>query len=202
MIFLYIFLVIVLLTLTALFVNVHLIFIYREKEKVRLRVLCFSFDAIKLYNRYAEKKRKKQIPDPQKSSVETKKEIKKRGFDPIGFAEFLIHITRVISLAVKESLESMKINLKELVVSVGTDDAAKTALTAGAAIQAANGLCAALQYFSDFRCDNRKLSISPDFTSEKSRFSIHLDLCIKPIHLIGVLLRTYTRFFERKESTK
>jgi len=202
MIFLYVFLAVLVLVLTALFINVHLVFLYREKEKVRLRVLFFSFDAIKLYNRYAEKKKKNKIPDPQRKSVETKEEIKKQGFDPVGFAEFLLHITRVISLAVKESLESMKINLKELIVSVGTDDAAKTALTAGVAIQAANGLCAVLQHFSNFRCDNRRLAISPDFTSEKSRFSIHLDLSIKPIQLIGVLLRSYTRFFERKESTK
>ncbi len=199
MIFLYIFLALVAFILVILFVNVHLIFIYREKEKVRIRILFLSFDAIKLYNRYVEKKKENKPKSVSQDKIQVKDT---RGFDPLGFAEFLAHVTRVISLAVKESLESMKINLKELIVSIGTDDAAKTALTAGVAIQAANGLCAVLQRFSDFRCDNRYLSISPDFTSEKSQLSIHLDLCVKPIHLLGVLLRTYIRFFERKESIK
>ncbi len=201
MIFLYIFLFLLLLVLTALYINVHFVFLYREKESVRLRILCFSFDAIKLYNRYAERKKNKK-PIPQQKDASSQPTPKKRGADPIGFAEFLIHVTRVVSLAARESLESMKINLKELIISVGSDDAAKTALTAGVVMQAANGLCAALQHFSDFRCDNRHLSVSPDFTSEKSKFSIHLDLCIKPIHFIGVLLRANTRFFEREESTK
>lgn len=199
MIVLYVLLALVLLVFAVLFVNVHFVFLYREKGKITLRILFFSFDAKKLYQPFTKKEQSASETEPKADDQKTRKS---RSFDPVGFAEFLVHVTRVISLAVKESFEKIKIDLKELHVSIGTDDAAKTALTAGAAIQAANDLCAVLQHFSNFRCDNRNLSVSPDFTSENSRFSIHLDLSIKLIHLIGVYLRAYTRFFERKESTK
>ena len=198
MIFLWIFLVLLLLVLFVLLVNVHLIFTYYEKESIKLRVLCFTFDAKKLYARYQTRAKGKNLGTQSKVDLPSKN----KSVDLIGFTEFLMHITRVLSLAAKESLEKMKIYLKELVVTVGTDDAAKTALSAAAAIQAANGLCALLQHFSNFRWNNRNLSVSPDFTSEKSRFSIHLDVSMKPIHIIGVLLRAYTRFFERKEMKK
>lgn len=194
---LYVLLALIILVVAALFVNVHFIFRYHEKEKITLRILCFRFDAKKLLQRFTVGSKKKEIEQTKRETSSSKPKL-----DLVGFVEFLLHVTRVIKLAIKESLNAMKINLKELIVSVGTDDAAKTALTAGAAIQAANGLCAVLQHFSDFRCDNRRLSISPDFTSETTKFSIHLDISIKPFHIIAVLLRTYIRFFEREDSAK
>ena len=195
MIFLWIFLGLLVLILSLLWVTVHLIFTYHEKESIRLRILCFTFDAKKLFQWFQARSKEKQQP----KNANPEGTAKKGRIDLVGFTEFLVHITRVLSLAAKESLEKMKIYLKELVVSVGTDDAAKTALSAAAAIQAANGLCALLQHFSNFRWNNRNLSVSPDFTSEKTRFSIHLDLSMKPIHFIAIFLRAYTRFFERKE---
>ena len=93
----------------------------------------------------------------------------------------------------------MKFNLKELHVSIGTDDAAKTALLCGSAIQGANVLCALLQRFSNFRFDNRNLSISPNFTEEKTKLSIDLDLSTRVFDIIVVILRAYFRFLEREE---
>lgn len=196
MILLYIFLALLALLALCLLVNVHLIFRYGERASVTLRILCFRFDGMKLFSRFTKDREKSPTT---KSSPPPREKKPKRSFDPIGFAEFLLRIARVISLAVKEQLSHLKIRLKELHVRIASDDAAKTALLSGSAVQAANYLCALLQRFSDFRCNNENLSIAPDFTSEKSSFSIHLDLSVKPIFLIAVLFRAYYRFFEGKE---
>ncbi len=199
MIVLYILLAIVALLLFLLFLDVHLIFSYNEKATVTLKILFFRFDGIELFKKFSDQK--ESTSDEKQNKKELQKENQKsaRKGDFLGFCEFLVRIGRIIGLAVKEHFSKMKINLKELRVSIGTEDAAKTALATGGAIAAANGLCALLQRFSNFRCDNRKLSISPDFTSDQSSFRIHLILTSKIVHLIGIIFRSYLRFFERKE---
>lgn len=196
MIALYIFLALLALILFLLFVNIHVIFTYGESAKVTFRFLLFRFDGMKLFRRFTQEKKTKKSTESEPVQGGTKR---KNRADPLGFAEFLLRIGRIIGRALKEHFSKMKIYLKELHVSIGSSDAAETALLYGGAIQAANGLCALLQHYSHFRCDNRNLVIAPDFVSEKSRFSIHLDLTVKAFHLIGVLLRAYLRLFEGKD---
>ena len=197
MIALYILLAVLFLIFFLLFVNIHVIFTYRESARVTVRVLFFRFDGMKLFRSFTKEKDKtKKNAKAEQVQVESKR---KKSADPLGFVEFLIRIGRIIGRALEEHFSKMKIYLKELHVSVASSDAAETALLYGGAIQAANGLCALLQHYSHFRCDNRNLVIAPDFVSEKSRFSIHLDLTVKAFHLIGVLLRAYLRLFEGKD---
>jgi hypothetical protein len=195
MIILYVLAAIFLVILFLLTLNVHLIFIYNEEVKVTLQILCFRFDAISLFKKISEKGEDKEESLPV--ADESKQ---KRGKGNLaGFAQFLVRIARVIGLAIKEHFSKLKVDLKELSVSIGTDDAAKTALVTGGVIAAANGLCELLRQFSHFRCNNKKCFISPNFASEKSTFSIHLKLTTRIVSLIGVFFRSYFRLFEGKD---
>ena len=196
MIVLYVVLALIAIALLLLNVKIRLIFTYYDKAAVKLGILFFRWDAAKLVQNYLE--RKKDVKPKMVETEQTKSE-KSKSIDLLGFGEFLIHVGSVIRLAIKEHLEKTQVYLKELRVSVATDDAAQTALLCGGVYNAANGLCALLQHFSDFRCDNRNLSISPDFTSDKTKFTLHLVMSTKLIHLIGVFLRSYIRFFEGKD---
>lgn len=194
MIALYVLGAILLLILLILFLNVHLIFIYQDQVKVTLQILCFRFDAIELFKSLSEKQNEQE----NKSVMQESKKKANKG-SLIGFAEFLVRIARVIGFAIKEHLSKLKVDLKELSISIGTEDAATTALVTGGVITAANALCALLQQFSNFRCNNKKCSISPNFTSEKTSFSIHLKLTSRIVSLIGVIFRSYFRLFEGKD---
>ena len=200
MIFLWILLALVALIVAILYLNVHIIFYYRESVRVTIRVLFVRLDALKLFRRFTDEKNPAAEEKPAEVKAE-KKGTKKRSGDFLGFVEFLTRIARIIGLAIKEHFSKMKVHLKDLHIYVATDDAAKTALTSGGAIQAGNFLIALLQRFCRFQADSKNLVIAPDFTSEKSRFSIHLDLSFKPIHLIGVLLRAYFRLLEGKDNS-
>ncbi len=198
MIVLYVLLAIVAMIVLLLNLRVHLIFNYRYKASVTLRILFVRMDAARLVQKYLDRKKDVQ---PQMVETEPKEAKKKRtsGIDLIGFTEFLLHIGTVIRLALREHFEKTTVYLKELRIAVGTDDAAKTALLCGGVYNAANAICALLQHFSKFRCDNRNLSISPVFTSDQTKVSLHLVMSTKMIHLIGVFLRSYLRFFEGKD---
>ena len=180
----------------VLFLRIHLIFDFHEKPKVAIRVLCFRIDGNELISKFLSqddkngknaKAKKKNAPEKSKSS---------RGSgDLLGFVDFLLHVASVLGGTLKDYFSNTKVHLKELHISIGTDDAARTALLCSSAVQAANGLCAVLQHYSKFTCDNKNLSISPDFLSDKSKFSLRLVLSSTVIHLIGVYLRANMRFF-------
>ena len=200
MIFLYILLFLAAFIVFLLTVNIHFIFIYREKATVTLRVLFFRFDAFQLYNQYAKKRKSKKPQDKgQQKTKQASSQTKKQTNDPLGFIEFLVRIIRIAHSAFIEHLAKTKIYLKELIVLIATEDAAKTALIQAPVVNAANMLMVLLQRYSRFRCDGKQIAIIPDFTSEESRFSLHLDVTVKPIHIIAVLIRFYFQLFEGKD---
>ena len=181
----------------VLLLPIHLIFDFRKEARIRLRVLFFTFEGEKIRKGFLtseDKKSKKEVTKKAKPVEKQKKS--KRPTDLLGFAEFLVHIASVLGGALKDFLSKSKVNLKELYVSIGTDDAARTALLCSGVIQAANGLFALLQQHSNFVWNQEKLSITPDFLSDKSKVSLHLDLSSSVYHLIGVYLRANIRFFE------
>jgi len=192
MIFLWIFLGIVLFVLSVLFMPIHLVFDYRGEQKVYFRILFLRFDAFSLAKRFLSgDKEKKEVGKPGE-----KPKKKSSPVDLLGFAEFLIHLAEVIRATFIDFFSKASVNLKELRIAVGTDDAARTAMLSAGVSQAANGLCAVLSHFSHFRCNPKKMSIQPNFTDGKSSFSLHLDLCGSLVHMIGVYLRANIRFFE------
>lgn len=195
MIFLYILLFLAAFIVFLLTVNIHFIFIYREKATVTVRVLFFRFDALRLYDRYTKKRKKKKPQQKTKPASSSKKQTN----DPLGFVEFLVRIIRIAHSAFIEHLAKTKIHLKELIVLIATEDAAKTALIQAPVVNAANMLLVLLQRYSRFRCDGKRIAIIPDFTSEETRFSLHLDVTVKPIHIIAVLIRFYFQLFEGKD---
>ena len=193
MIWFLIFLTFVLLILFLLFMPIHLVCRYPSESIVTIRILCFRFDGAELLEKLFNKN---ETADTKPKPASKKKRNSANSPDMIGFIEFLLHLTDVIRSSLAVFFSKAKVNLKELRISVGTEDAAKTALLSTGVVQAANGLCAALQHFSNFRCDSKNLSIAPNFTSENSVFSLHLDISCTVIHIIRVYLHTNLRFFE------
>ncbi len=197
MIVLWILLAVAILLVLLAFLHIYLIFDYHTEPKITLRVLCFRFDGIDFVKKFLMKDRKDAgLPEkePQKSQNQSQK--KNASGDMLGFVEFLLHLTEVIHSTVNDFFSKAIVNLKELHISLGTDDAAKTALLSCGVIQAANGLCAVLQRVSKFRCSSKNLSITPNYTSEESKFSLHLVISCTLIHLISVYIRTNMRFFD------
>ena len=200
MIVLYVFLFLLLVVMAFLIAPFHVVFMYREKASVRIRCLFLSLNALKLFEKIssasAKKDTKKKKSPPAKDTPLPKE---KKKASPIGFVEFLGRIIRILSEAVRDLFSVMHIHLKELCVVVSTDDAAKTALCYGGAVQAGYTLLALAQRFSHFHCRSDKLFLSPSFTGEGSRFFIHLDVSVRPIQLIPIVFRAYFQLQDRKD---
>lgn len=198
MIFLWILLALVLLIVLILFLRIRLIIDYHGRLKTVIRVMWFRFDIQEIIGRKRSKaKEKKGAPKAKTKEKAFLQKPKISGpSDVLGFAEFLIHLAGVIKDTLTDFFSKAKVNLKELHVKVGSDDAAETALRTGAVQQSANFLCAALQNFSKFRCNSKNLSIAPDFVSSESSFSFHLVISCSLVHFLGVYLRANMRFLD------
>ena len=121
--------------LLILFSNLHVVFRYDEKAKVTLRILFISIDGMKLFQHLTKENKNKSADVRSVDSAPSNEESTKKKGSVLGFLDFLLRITDVISYAVSEHLKRMKVRLKMLHVSVGTSDAAHTALLYGAAVQ-------------------------------------------------------------------
>ena len=199
MIFLYILLGLLALILFILFVPVHLIFRFDSGAKVWLRILFVRLDGIKLVKKLTEEKpeKKKKKEKPEKEP-EKKPQKKKKG-SVSDFIEFLELILKIVRRALSDLFGHLHIRLKELAVRFGLGDADQTAVAYGGVIQTANYLFALLERFTHFRFDPRHLAISPDFCGEGNEFRIHLDLWIRPVHLLTLALHALFTYLQGKE---
>lgn len=197
MIFLWILLGFLLLVILTCLLPVRLIFDYHCTPRITLKILFFSFDGIDFVKRFLSKDKKEddKLKNDKQAEKSQKSQQKKSG-DLLGFVEFLLHVTDVFTATLGDFFSKARVNLKELHVSLGTDDAAKTAMLSCNVIQAANALCAVLQRYSHFRWNSNNLSISPNFTSDKSKFALNLVISSSLIHIFAVFLRANMRFFD------
>ena len=198
MIFLYILLGLLSLILFLLFVPVHLIFRFDGGAKVWLRFLFVRLDGINLVKKLTEEKPEKKKEKPEKAPEKIPAGKKKKG-SASDFLEFLELILKIVKRALSELFGHLHIRLKELAVRFGLGDADQTAVAYGGAIQAAHYLFALLERFTHFRYDPRRLAISPDFSGEGQVFRIHLDLWIRPVHLLVLALHALVTYLQGKE---
>lgn len=197
MIILWILLGIILFVLLTCLLPIRLVFDYHCSPKITLKILCFSFDGIDFVKRFLSKERNDDVKlKNDKQDLKRKREQQKKSGDLFGFVEFLLHVTDVFTATLGDFFSKARVNLKELHVSLGSEDAAKTAMLSCGVIQAANALCAVLQRYSHFRLNSKNLSISPNFTSDKSKFALNLVISSSLIHIIAVFLRANMRFFD------
>lgn len=201
MIFLYLFLALLALILFVLFVNVHLSLQYDGEPRATVRVLFIKVDALDLAKYLGGEKKEKKKKTKRKEPQEKKPKKKAKG-SLTDFLDFISLITRIVTRAVSDLLRKLRINLKEFELRFTAGEADQTALVYGGAIQAANALFALLARFSHFRWNDKKLTLSPDFTGESNTFRIHLVLTTKPVHLIAIALRAFFTFLEGKEARK
>ncbi|MBP5289573.1 MAG: hypothetical protein J6Z79_06865 [Clostridia bacterium] len=201
MIALYVVLGILALVALVLFINVHLVFVYEGEPRAYIRVLFIKLNALKLADKLGgdkkpEKKKKEKREEAKPKEDQTKKKDKGSISD---FLDFISLIARIATRAIKDLFRHLHIRLRAFEIRFGAGDADKTALYYGAAIQAANGLFALLRHFTDFKWNNDRLILAPDFTGEHSVFRIRLDLYIKPVFLITLALRALMTFLQGKE---
>lgn len=127
----------------------------------------------------AKKKPKKADAHPQAPGKETSLS------DKISF------VTDVARDVLARTLSHARVKIKRLTVTVGSPDAAKTALLYGSVTPAVSFLLETLEQFSHLKiAPDARVGVQADFTAERCRVDLHLRFRLLVVHLIRITLKT------------
>lgn len=149
--------------------------------------------ALKLQQRKAAKAKKKQAKAAAKKAKRQQKKAAKKQKHPspsLSAGEMLSLVVHLVKKAYAVTKGKFRLRIRRLTIVVGSPDAATTAILYGSL----SGLLSGLLDFLDAnyiptKIDRDGVLISPDFTAEKTRASISLDLSTTLFRALGILAR-------------
>ena len=191
---------------------------YRDAVSVRITVLGIPFW------RHPKKKKKVKLSDytPRKSKRRKRREERRsarklarkqkraaKGQASHGTAapqkkrgllDNLSLIREIVTVLLGKSAKHVRLEASRILITVGTDDAAKTALLFGAVNQAVVALIELLDQAKKWRRLRRaELSVKPDFTAEKCTADISITLSLRVWQMLSILLHTAYRYAKSKQ---
>jgi hypothetical protein len=164
------------------------------KKKKTVKISDYSLKAVKKRQKKALKKRR-----PKKESGQVKKEsapAKKKSL-----FEVLSLIKELLSALLPKVWGGLKIKTSKIIVKVGSDDAAKTAMLFPAVNAAVMGLITFLDGQSKLSGLNRAdISVSTDFLSEKITADIDVTISMRVWQTVRALFATALKYATHKIS--
>lgn len=155
---------------------------------------------LKRQKKEAKKAEKRRLKAEQRAAkkAERKAEAAAQNLPTPNLKENLDMIVALIKKLYRETNGRIRIRVRRLHITVGTDDAAKTAILYGVAVQAVSYIVGIIdQGFNRIRRKDGDMTVTPDYVSGHSTADIDLICKVKIRRLIGSGLRMLMAY--RKE---
>ena len=159
----------------------------KEGFSVRLFVIGIPFS---LYPAGRRVKRKKKSAPRQSARKKSEAPIEKKTKGLKDYIRLLKLVYRVLSRIQRRFRRSFSVRVKRIYVSVGTGDAASTAIAYGAISQCVSYVLSVADGFLKTRYDKNSVCVIPNYLQERYDFSLHIALCTNPLRLITLGLLT------------
>ncbi len=161
------------------------------------------------FRRMLKKKRKKELKKWQKYQLKKKKKAEKKAekkakkkaarqgteqsseptrslLDNLGFIKELLDDIPV------RFLRHLRVKLSRIIVTVGSDDAAKTAIMYGAVSQSVAYIVEFLDHMSRLKyAPDAEVAVNADFLSEKSSADIKISFAIRAWHILDLIFSAF-----------
>lgn len=151
----------------------------------------------------AEQKPEKQKKQKSKKSAKPEKKEKQSIEDIVALVKLLIEIAKKV---LEKTWRYIRIKIERYDITVGTDDAAKTALIYGGVSQATSHLFTLLDETAHFRVKRKApVNVGVDFLATETKASVQMDFCLRLWHIISIGLGagiTYLRGMKKSGKTK
>lgn len=151
----------------------------------------------------AEQKPEKQKKQKSKKSAKPEKKEKQSIEDIVALVKLLIEIAKKV---LEKTWRYIRIKIERYDITVGTDDAAKTALIYGGVSQATSYLFTLLDETAHFRVKRKPpVNVGVDFLAAETRANVQMDFCLRLWHIISIGLGagiTYLRGMKKSGKTK
>ena len=219
MVFIIVFAVISVLIVFLLLSWLKLTVSYNQKEGISLNagVLFLNYDLIgdekkaikkkdyriNKFRRKSDKKIKKYRKKADKKSRTDKSVKKKTSFITKSPKELVEAIRDIFETFFKRFPGYLRIDCARLKISVGGEDAHKTAIHYGMTIQSVQYLVTSLERVTNVRCvKNTEISVSPDFVTGKWTADVKFVFKLRVIHVIKLGIGVIIGYFRHKNSKK
>ena len=132
----------------------------------------------------AEQKPEKQKKQKSKKSAKPEKKEKQSIEDIVALVKLLIEIAKKV---LEKTWRYIRIKIERYDITVGTDDAAKTALIYGGVSQATSYLFTLLDETAHFRVKRKApVNVGVDFLAAETRANVQMDFCLRLWHILAI----------------
>lgn len=149
----------------------------------------------------AEQKPEKQKKQKSKKSAKPEKKEKQSIEDIVALVKLLIEIAKKV---LEKTWRYIRIKIERYDITVGTDDAAKTALIYGGVSQATSYLFTLLDETAHFRVKRKApVNVGVDFLAAETRANVQMDFCLRLWHILSIGLGagiTYLRGMKKNNA--
>ena len=144
-----------------------------------------------------KKKNKKKARDPN-ASVSEPNAKKKRAIKPL-----VRLLLRIIKVFIKKFPKYLQVTVSRLVIGVGSDDAANTAITYGYAVQTVQYIISYIKLNSNLQQTKKAvISVYPDFTAVKSRLELDVTMSIRVWQLVALGIALVIAYLNKGDNQK
>lgn len=187
----------IILVLLPLFVYCRIVFLFSSSEDISvvLKVLFLKFDLLK-------EKKKKASPEKsaEKNSGQAPKDKQKEQKKEKLKLNVVLKIIKDSIDGVRSFLGKLKIRKMAIDISVGSPDAAKTAIDYGVYNAAVGAIVAAAESFCDIKY--KRINIFSNFTSEKTEYQISFEIKGRIIHILKLGINLVKNIYLNMNKTK
>ncbi|MBO4353908.1 MAG: hypothetical protein J5860_03085 [Clostridia bacterium] len=143
------------------------------------------------------KKEKKKKPKEQKKKEKPKKE---QTADFSNVLSQLKELTEILKKLLVKLKKRLRITLRKLYITVGSDEAAKTAMIYGAVCVACDELLETMKRFLKFRIKgDDAVGVNADFTSEKISAETDAEFSMSVISALTIVLPALAEYTKQKD---
>lgn len=163
---------------------------YEEQLTARVGFLFFHYTVLPVKKDETEKREEKE--EKQKKPSKLKELLQQNGLS--GFVQLLRALSRAAYGSLKKVLSHTVVQLFDLSMTVGGEDAAQTAIRYGEVCGAVFSALSVL--FSKVKWKRREIHIAPDFQEGKNTVLFHIRVKIKLFFLISAALSAILSFIK------
>ena len=167
------------------------------KKKKKVKISDYSKKKLEKQKKKAIKKRLKKKSTPSKSQPKPaeKKEL--------SFSEKLELVYKLLKSAIGQAAKQVKIKTQKIVITIGSDDAAKTAMLYAAASNAVLLILTLLDNCKKLRgFKGSEVAVNADFTAQKCSADLEIIFSMRVWQLLKSIFAVTLKYLKDKEQSK
>lgn len=185
-------------------ISLRVIFSSSKKEEINVyaKIGFYKIHITPAKQKKRKRKARQKKEKPAKPVKEKKSPPKEKEQQKYSVPEIFEFIKGLGSVLLKRFKRHFKVKIYGINVVLASEEAEKTAVLYGAAIQSAYYLNEFLTHNFKIKKNNESIKIIPDFSKTKTEFEINVKFYIRISHILALLIASGIKFLKFQQKSK